>query len=295
MQMALRPESGARCDGVYWCPAGSDAPIALLQAQHHPADEVLHSACFALVPYSNRLFDGQLRTDAGPITLPPNLARLPVPVHGLGWRTAWTPTGHSSRHVQMQYGHDGDVHWPFAHRAVQTVSLDDTAVAWGMMLHNQGAVSMPLGMGWHPCFAIDAMSEVQWDATHVWTQDDAGRPIARLPTEDRACFDFRTPRLARDVVLNHCFGGWGGSVTITRPERGLMLRLTASEVLRHLVVYRTADQPWLCIEPVSHATGALGLPALALARDGARVLAPGAMAQAWMRLEVLPGGDSQTG
>jgi len=100
-------------------------------------------------------------------------------------------------------------------------------------------------------------------------------------------FDFHTRRLAHGIVLNHCLDGWSGAVTITRTAHGLQLRMTASPLLRHLVVYRTIGQPWLCIEPVSHATGALSLPELHHAPYGARMLAPGATEHAWMRFQVI--------
>lgn len=286
LHMVLEPEAGGRCDGVFWHVPGQDVPIALLRPQQAQADDVLHSACFALVPYSNRMFDGLLRTGTGSITLPPNLARLPHPVHGLGWRSAWAVIGHSDNHAQMQYTHPGDAHWPFAHSAVQKVTVGESSLLWEMSARNEAALPMPFGLGWHPCFEIDAATCVQWDATHAWTRDDVGRPLERNHTHDHLSFDFRRPRRAQDMVINHCLDGWTGPVTITHPTHGLRLQMTASKDLRHLVVYRTMDQPWLCIEPVSHATGALGLSELFQARYGARMLAPGATAHAWMRIEV---------
>ena len=48
LHMVLEPEAGGRCDGVFWHVPGQDVPIALLRPQQAQADNVLHSACFAL-------------------------------------------------------------------------------------------------------------------------------------------------------------------------------------------------------------------------------------------------------
>ena len=65
-------------------------------------------------------------------------------------------------------------------------------------------------------------------------------------------------------------------------------RARASARLRHLVVYRTHAQPWLCLEPVSHATGAFSLPHLHQPRHGPIELAPGRVLRGWMELRIEP-------
>jgi galactose mutarotase-like enzyme len=47
--------------------------------------------------------------------------------------------------------------------------------------------------------------------------------------------------------------------------------------------------PWLCAEPVSHATGAWSLPQIHQASAGLRWLSPGGQFQGWMALSVSAG------
>lgn len=287
-QVDLQPSRGGSCSALRWQPPGQAAPLELLRPQSAASDEVLHSACFALLPYSNRLFDARLIAPDGVFGLPRNLARMPVPVHGLGWRTPWRVIGQGADHVQLGYDHAGDPHWPFAHGAVQAIRLDGDAVEFELRVRNRDRRAMPLGMGWHPCFAIDADTTVRWRSGYGWLPDDAGRPQRQLAAEADPRFDFREPRRADGVVLNHCLGAWSGSVDIVHPARGVSLQMTAHDSLRHLVVYRRAGQPWLCIEPVSHASGAFSIDSLHAAAHGVRALAPGLDAHAWMRLQVNP-------
>jgi aldose 1-epimerase len=91
-----------------------------------------------------------------------------------------------------------------------------------------------------------------------------------------------------EIVQDHCHAGWRGPVCLTHPRRQIALSVTASAELEHLMVYRRPGQPWLCLEPVSHATGALSLPALNTPASGARLLAPGERWSVWMNLRVMP-------
>ena len=85
-------------------------------------------------------------------------------------------------------------------------------------------------------------------------------------------------------MLNHCFRDWHGPVDIERPAVGISIQMRASDNLRHLVVYRTTGQPWLCIEPASHATGALSLERMNSGKNGLRLLQPGECFHGWMEL-----------
>jgi galactose mutarotase-like enzyme len=65
--------------------------------------------------------------------------------------------------------------------------------------------------------------------------------------------------------------------------------MRASSELDHLQVYRPPGVPWLCVEPVSQATGAWSLPQVHQASAGLRWLPPGGEFQGWMALSVSAG------
>jgi len=144
----------------------------------------------------------------------------------------------------------------------------------------------PARLGFHPWFAVDKDSTVSFSAANVWTQDAQGRPLGAVPAGNEARFDFAGARPVLGVVQDHCHAGWHGPARLTHHRRQLAVDVTASADLGHLMVYRRPEQPWLCLEPVSHATGALSLPALNTAACGARLLAPGQTWSVWMTLAI---------
>jgi aldose 1-epimerase len=260
----------------------------LLQPRSKASQEHFEQPSFPLVPYSNRLFAGQLLTPEGALTLPCNHARHPIPVHGLGWRANWSTRQLNAHSAEQQHYHEADVHWPFAYDCTQHVSLSEDAAHFTLSLCNLSDRPMPAGLGFHPWFAIDEDSTVCFAAEAVWMKDGQGLPATALPAGSAPEFEFSSPRLAMEIVQDHCHAGWRGPVCLTHPRRQIALSVTASAELEHLMVYRRPGQPWLCLEPVSHATGALSLPALNTPASGARLLAPGERWSVWMNLRVMP-------
>jgi aldose 1-epimerase len=286
LSLTLSSQGGA-CTSLRWH-ADASGVVDLLQPRSKESQEHFEQPSFPLVPYSNRLFAGQLLTPEGALTLPCNHARHPIPVHGLGWRANWSTRQLNDHSAEQQHQHEADVHWPFAYDCTQHVSLSEDAAHFELSLRNLSDRPMPAGLGFHPWFAIDEDSTVCFAAEAVWMKDGQGLPATALPAGSAPEFEFSSPRLAMDIVQDHCHAGWRGPVCLTHPRRQIALSVTASAELEHLMVYRRPGQPWLCLEPVSHATGALSLPALNTPASGARLLAPGERWSVWMNLRVMP-------
>ena len=277
--------AGGACTALRWQAPGFDA-FDVLQPRAAQSEERFEQPSFALVPYSNRLFGGQLITPAGAITLPGNHPLHPIPIHGVAWRTDWQTRQTGQASATLHYRHKADAHWPFAHECTQQMSLSPDTARFELILRNLSDQPMPAGLGFHPWFAVDEDSAVEFAAAKVWTQDAQGRPLAAVPAGDEARFDFAHPRRAMDVEQDHCHADWQGPARLTHPHRQLTVEVTASADLAHMMVYRRHGQPWLCLEPVSHATGAFSLPALNTAACGVRLLAPGAAWSVWMTLAI---------
>jgi len=286
LSLTLTSQGGA-CTALRWQdPGAGDTGFDILQPRSPDSVESFEQPSFALVPYSNRLFDGQLLTPEGPLTLPCNHRLHPIPVHGLGWRADWLTRQLNAFSAEQTHHHAADAHWPFAYECTQQITLSANAAYFELTLTNFSDKAMPAGLGFHPWFAMDEDSTVCFAAEAVWMQDAAGRPRATLPSATDPNFDFARPRLAAGVVQDHCHAGWHGPVHVTHPRRQLALTLTACPDLAHLMVYRRPGQPWLCLEPVSHATGAHSLAALNAPASGARLLAPGASWSVWMQVSM---------
>ncbi|MGE0424122.1 MAG: aldose 1-epimerase [Reyranellaceae bacterium] len=214
------------------------------------------TSCYPLVPYSNRIAEGRLAFDGEVIKLAANWPGLRHPMHGDGWARAWQVERDDMRSAELVYEHDGLLGWPFRYRARQSFRLDGDHLAVTMSIENLEHRAVPAGLGLHPFFVRDADSDLSCLTTDVWLTDAEVIPTERVPVP--ASWNFAQPRRIDDVVLDNCFDGWDGHATIRWPSRRLAVDLSATQTFRHLVIFTPARRPHFCVEPVSHANGAVG-------------------------------------
>jgi aldose 1-epimerase len=212
------------------------------------------SACYPLLPFSNRIANGRLVFEGEEHTLEPNWPGVRHPMHGEGWARAWDVAHHDGRAAELVHEHDGSKGWPFRYRAQLTMAIEN--------LERRAA---PAGMGLHPFFTRDADSELNFRAAAVWLGDEEVLPTKRVAVP--AEWDYSRSRKV-EPGLDNCFEDWDGRASITWPGCGLRLELEASAPFRHAVVYTPADRPYFCVEPVSHVNGKVAESRLA---PGARL------------------------
>jgi aldose 1-epimerase len=222
-----------------------------------------NGAAYPLVPYSNRIRNGQLVFEGETFYLERNWPGVNHPMHGDGWAHAWRVERSDARSIEISYLHEragGDGGWPFCYRARQSYRLDEDRLTVLMALENLEDRSVPAGIGLHPFFVRDAQTELACRTRAVWTADAEVLPIERIAVPPR--WDFATARKVDGVALDNCFDGWDGRAVITWPARRLQLALEASQPFRHLVIYVPPGRDFFCVEPVSHANGLVGLSPL---------------------------------
>ena len=266
--------------------AGTGPEIDIFRPLAPQSTDPYASGGFALVPWSNRLFDRQLRLPEQVLTLPANRPGIDQPVHGVGWMSAWQVEAMAPSRAVLLLAHRANAYWPYDFECRQRFTLEGGRVRFELAVRNTSEQVMPAGVGFHPWFAADRGDRVTFEAASLWQQDTMGRPQEQMPLAEAAALDCRHPREVSDFIVNHCYSGWGQAAVLDRPATGLRVRLNGSPSLTHLMVYRPADAAWLCIEPVSHATGAWSVPALHRPEHGVQWLAPGAQFSAAMDIEV---------
>jgi len=267
LRMALRPDIGGAIAGLWF-----DGMPVLRSCEPQALGGVRESACYPLVPYSNRIAQRRFSWLGRGYALAPNYDE-PHNLHGTGWLGAWQVQEQSATRVALQYTHPSDAYWPFAFHAEQVFELAGDSLSITLSATNIDARQTPIGLGWHPYFVRRARSRVHLEVRHRWETD-----ATRLPTTAVA-----QSALDADVAvldLDNCFDGWSGPARI-RDEK-LSLRLTSS--LNHAVVYTPRQRDYFCVEPVSHVNNALNSDD-PKAR-GIIVLAAGESAQARMRLDI---------
>jgi aldose 1-epimerase len=219
----------------------------------------MHASAYPLVPFSNRIKDGQLVFEGKTYRLKQNWPGVNHPMHGDGWSHVWQVVRSDAHSAEIAYEHarDGEKGgWPFRYRARQSYRLDADRLTIAMALDNLEDHAVPAGLGLHPFFVRDADSELQCRAEAVWRTDAEVLPIARIVVPP--AFDFSTSRNVNEVTLDNGFDGWDGHATIRWPSRKLRVDLAASVLFRHAVIYVPPERPYFCVEPVSHANGRVG-------------------------------------
>lgn len=232
----------------------------LMRPAPDPVLSPLDSACFPLIPFSNRIADGQFVFAGQPVSLPANIAGIPHPLHGHGWLRAWTVLEQGPDRVVLTYRHDPDA-WPWPYRALLTYTLKPDSLTGRLELHNTGTAPFPAGIGFHPYFPKSGDATLKAGISSVWHNDAAMLPRRLEPVPPE--WDFRESRSLALVTLDNGFPGWDGHAELRWPQAGLCLRLQASASLRHLVIYAPTDQDFVCIEPVSHMTDAVNRHSIA--------------------------------
>ena len=221
------------------------------------------AAAFPLVPYSNRIANGRLAFDGKEILLKNNWPGVPHPMHGDGWARPWTvaDAGPHAAEIVLEHAPDGERGgWPFRYRARQSYRLEDDCFTIRIAIDNLEDRPVPAGIGIHPFFAREDDVELAFRTGSVWLSDGDVLPVKRIAVPP--VWDFSAARTLDGVVLDNCFDGWDGRATVRWPRRGLRLDVEASESFRHAVVYvpplsNIIGPPYFCVEPVSHANGAV--------------------------------------
>ncbi len=227
-------------------------------------------ASFPLVPFAGRVTDGRFTFAGREVRLTANLPGEPHAIHGQGWRRPWDVADRSEHAARLTFSHPAG-EWPWAYAAEQVFTLVDDGLDQTLSVVNQGDAPMPAGLGQHPYFPRGPETRLTADVDGVIAFDaEAGRFRRLAPPPD---WDWREGRIVRPFVDN-AFTGFGGRARIDQPLLGLSVTLSSEPSAAHLVVYAPESGDFTCVEPLTHAVGALDRGDGGL-RGGMRLLAPG--------------------
>jgi aldose 1-epimerase len=246
-QVQVAPSLGGAIVDARW--HGRDVlrptPAAELAARN-----VRKTACYPLVPFSNRIAFGEFAFGGAQYTLVKNLADMQHAIHGVGFQQAWSVGESDGQSIRMQIVHTPDARWPFAFEAQQSMAIEGDTLTLGMRIKNTHSEAAPCGAGWHPFFPLDTQAgethlRTTWTSMLVSDADDL--PCARVDPINFGALDH--------TVVDNCFTGWSGQAQIDTPHHRIAIE--ASDSLGCAVLFRPAGQAFFAFEPVSHANNAL--------------------------------------
>lgn len=244
------------------------------------------SSCFPLVPFSNRIENGEFEYQGKQVKLAANFAPYPHPLHGQGFQRPWQLIEHTPSSAAIVYEHAGnDGGWPWTYRAEQRFTLTGDALITSISVQNTGLETMPAGLGFHPYFPKTTGVQLDIGLGGVWLSDEFCIPktLIEIPDEWR----FINHRTLQGIVLDHCFTDWDGEARIYWPEYKIGLNICHSGLLRHMVIYVPEGEDFFCVEPVSHVNNAVKLAAGGVKNTGQLDLTPSETAYAEVRYKLI--------
>ncbi|MGN6819833.1 MAG: hypothetical protein ACTHJR_14295 [Sphingomonas sp.] len=107
--------------------------IDLLRAAPADCSDVRDKACFPLVPFANRIDDGQFSYEECDVELEHFSAELLHALHGTGWQSAWRTDMVERDRVELRHRHQGE-RWPWPFVATEVFQL----LPWGIEIDLAG-------------------------------------------------------------------------------------------------------------------------------------------------------------
>ncbi|NUT01760.1 MAG: aldose 1-epimerase, partial [Sphingomonas sp.] len=145
--MQLSPSIGGAISSLHYRREGGEA--AILREGHTPLQNVLEAGSFPLVPFVNRVRGGAFGFRGRTVTLAPNMAGDPSPLHGQGWLNPWTVERSDGSSAVLSYRHQPG-EWPWAYEARQEFRIDGSVLSLTLVCRNVSDEPMPCGLGQHP-------------------------------------------------------------------------------------------------------------------------------------------------
>ena len=213
----------------------------------------------ALLPFPNRLRHGEYAWDGRTYRFPVNNLASGSALHGYNhearFAIASVDLGADGGRVRMAFVNHGDDYrpygYPFRVHFACELSIDASgAFAWSLAARNLGEGPAPVGLGWHPYFALPGGLEA-WRVTmppNRMVELADALPTGRL----REGLPPQRP-LPIDAAWDDCFAlerpGDDATVTLAGPEYSLSLKQGGDTRYTQLYVPDTRDA--LAVEPMT--------------------------------------------
>ncbi|WP_289711964.1 aldose 1-epimerase [Aeromonas hydrophila] len=239
----------------------SDPDTLCDPGQWHPGE----SALFPMVPLANRVAGNRVELWGEAHGLPESPLDPDFFLHGDGWLLPWLRVAGSASSVTLQLASQCG---PFHYLAEIDYRLQGVSLLARISLTHLGEAPCLYGAGFHPFFWRDEQTKIRFLASGVWQEG-----LEHLPTDWSSRLaphlDFRQWQRPQGW-LNHCYGGWHGTVELVHPTRRQRLKVVSDASF--LMLYQPDDASgFVCLEPQSHAANAhhmAGHPGLRLLQRG---------------------------
>ena len=161
-----------------------------------------------LIPWPNRLEDGNYEFDGQHHQLPLNEPEHRNAIHGLVRWAAWTAAEHEPHRAVMEHVLHPQPGYPFSLGIRIEYTLSDSGLQVRTTATNLGTDPCPFGSGAHPYLTLGTATidrlTLRAPGRTVLRSDERGLPIGMEALEDTE-YDFRKPRPIGSTTLDHAF------------------------------------------------------------------------------------------
>ena len=238
-----------------------------------------------LIPFPGRVAEGRYSFNGQPLQLERNDKEGPNAIHGfvraLPWNTQQVDTNSVLFEVSLDAATYGPRGYPFSLVIRVGYRLDAQGLACSFAVHNVGPEAAPVGVGFHPYFAVGTALVDEVDAkipaSGYLEFNERLAPTGKVLDVKGTEWDFRHPRRVGNRRFNHCYIGLerdaNGTATASLQHEGSGRRIdiVMDRSFSAIVVYTgdaiaEAPRRALAIEPMTCATDAFNHPEWGLKR-----------------------------
>jgi aldose 1-epimerase len=263
-RLGLVPQLGGGIAAWQWL--AGERPLDLWRHWDGKGDNRYALASFAMLPWSNRISGGGFEHDGRFHAIRPNRAGEPYPIHGDGWRQAWTLAECDASRAVMRLRSRRCDDNPHEYDAEQTLCLVDGGLEQSVRVTHRGRMPLPYGLGLHPWFPRTPLTRLRARVDGVWLGREDRLPT-RHTTQIPPTWDLRSGASMHGELIDNAYTGWDGHARIEWPERGLAVQMHTLPIdTPHgplaptcCLLYRPPAGDTFCFEPVTHPIDAFHL------------------------------------
>ena len=249
------------------------------------AVDVTSTACFPLVPFSNRIREGKFFWQGEQIQLPLNQLPERHTNHGHGWQVAWDVDEQTESSLTLSYVHTAN-EWPFSYKSIYRFELQNGELLQTLILKNLSPNEMPAGLGLHPYFSRTDQVTLKADVKQMWQVDNESMPVTVIDAPK--CLQSAQGMVVNDHQLDNTFIDFPAKAKVCWPEWQMCAEVSASTNCKFMVVYSPEKQDFFCVEPVTHAPNAINKHQRGIENTGFSSLKSQQEMTVWMRVSPKP-------
>lgn len=162
-----------------------------------------------LVPWPNRLADGQYSWDGRSLQLPVDELGRRNASHGLTRWLSWSVASRADHAVTMRHMVHPRPGYPFTLSVEIEYKLGETGLTVRTTAHNIGSDALPFGLGFHPYLTVGTplidSAQLHVPAAQVLDLDERMLPTGVRSSVAGSSLDFRVARCIGEQRIDHCF------------------------------------------------------------------------------------------